>query len=203
MTNYLKGILYLLIIAALVALFAWIVGKSNSPKYQINTSAGAIIEQMRELNRLETATFTIEKVIDAGTSGNAFSQFLFGDKILLIARGNVIAGFDLATLNENAVNIENGTILRFQLPEPQILTVALDNSQTRVFDRKLGILTKGNPNLESEARAAAEITIRKAACEAGILDAAGKNAGAILSHLFEAVGFKSVQVIVPVPVACE
>src|SRR5437868_6321278 len=61
-----------------------------------NTSGTAVVKEMRQLSRLETATFTIEKIIDAGTNGSAINKFLFGDRILLIANGQVIAGFDLS-----------------------------------------------------------------------------------------------------------
>ena len=55
----------------------------------------AVIREIKALNRLETTSMAIEKVITAGQEGNALYNMLFGDKLLLIAHGQVIAGFDL------------------------------------------------------------------------------------------------------------
>ncbi len=200
--KYLKSIIYLLVIIGLVSLFAWIFGKSSAPKYTINADSQAIIQQLKELNKLETASYQIEKVIDAGTNGGAFKDFFFGDRILLVANGSVIAGFDFSKLAANAVTIE-GKVLRIQLPPAEILSAALDNSKTRVYDRKVGILTSGNANLESQARAAAELSIRKAACDGDILGKASDYAGKSLAHLFEAAGFTSVQVLIPEAGVCK
>lgn len=165
-------------------------------EFEFNTSSKTVIKELRELNRLETAAFTIEKVIDAGTTGNRFQEVLFGDRILLIAHGEVIAGFDLSKLGENNVQID-GTTLQLTLPPPQILVTRLDNEQTRVYDRRQGLLTKGNDNLEAEARHAAEQEIREAACMGNILDEASKNARNQLGALFKTLGFTSVTISIP------
>jgi hypothetical protein len=166
-------------------------------KATIDTSRTAVIKEIRALNRLETASFTIEKVIEGGTNGdNAFSQLLFGDKILLIAHGQVIAGFDLATLPDESIEVDGKTIT-LTLPPPQILFARLDSEKTRVYDRRQGLLNRGDKDLESEARAAAEESIQKAACEAGILDEATQNARKQLTTLFKALQFETVTITIP------
>ena len=165
--------------------------------FSFNTSSKTVIKELRELNRLETASFTIEKVIDAGTNGNRFQEILFGDRILLIAHGEVIAGFDLSQLDEGDVMI-NDRSLTLTLPEPQVLVTRLDNEETRVYDRQQGLLTRGSEDLESEARLVAEQQIREAACTGGILDEASKNARSQLTALFKTLGFSSVVIETPV-----
>lgn len=169
---------------------------SAKAPYTFNTSSETVIKEMRSLSRLETATFTIEKIIDAGTSGNTFQQFLFGDRLLLIAHGEVIAGFDLSSLSEKDVQIE-GSTLRLTLPFPTILVSKLDSDQTRVYDRRSGLLSKGDKNLESNARAEAEKVITKAACTGNILTEASKNARAQLTTLFKSFGFTTVIITIP------
>ena len=56
-----------------------------------------IIRDIRSLARLETIQYTVEKVITAETNQGIFGP-LFGDKLIFIARGQVIAGIDLARL---------------------------------------------------------------------------------------------------------
>jgi hypothetical protein len=40
--------------------------------FYVNTSGTVVIKEIQKLQRLETAAFTIEKIIDAGTSGSKF-----------------------------------------------------------------------------------------------------------------------------------
>lgn len=169
------------------------VGKTN---YSINTSGTSVVKQIRSLNRYETASFTIEKVIDAGKNGNEFSDFLFGDKILLIAHGEVIAGFDLSMLKDQDAVASDG-VITLNLPKPEILFSKLDNDKTRVYDRKLGLLTHGDKDLEARARLAAEKSITSAACEAGILQTASNNARSQLTVLLKSLGFTAVTINIP------
>lgn len=165
-------------------------------KYKTNLSSQTVIKQIRSLNRLETSSYTIEKIIDVGTSGSQIRQFLVGDRILLIAHGNVIAGFDLSKVGDENINIE-GSTLRLTLPAPEILVTKLDSDETRVYDRKQGLLTKGDNNLESQARGEAEKVVKDAACKGGILNEASKNARNQLTTLFKSLGFETVIIEIP------
>ena len=165
-------------------------------KYEFRASSETVIKEIRALNRLETAQFTIEKVIDAGTSGNRFQELLFGDRILLIAHGNIIAGFDLSSMQDEDVQVD-GTTLRVTLPPPQILVTHLDPEQTRVYDRRTGVLSRGDKDLESEARKEAERILTEAACTGNILEEASNNARAQLTVLFKGMQFETVVFTIP------
>lgn len=190
------------IIVGLVILLLFLLGAGywfvalRPASYKIDVNQTAVIKEMRELNRFETASFTIEKIIEASTANHAFSDFLFGDRVLLIAHGEVVAGLDLANLKEDAITIKDDEI-RAELPAPEILFVRIDNHKTRVYDRDQGLLTKGDKDLEAQARQAAEEEIRKAACEANILDQATGNARKQLTALFSTLGFKKIILIIP------
>lgn len=164
--------------------------------YYVNTSGTAVVTEIQKLSRLETAAYTIEKVIDAGTQGNAFQELLFGDKILLIANGQVIAGIDFSQVTEDSIQINGSTII-FNSPPPSIFFTRLDNESTRVYDRSTGLLSRGETDLESTVRAQAEVVIRQAACDAGILATAEENARKQLNSLFTALGFTAVTVNIP------
>ena len=182
----------LVIILIFIILFAT---RMATPKYSFNMSSETVIKQIESLNRLETASFTIEKIIDAKTNGNVFQQFLFGDRLLLIAQGKVVAGFDLSKITKDDIVVDNqARTLNLTLPAPEILTTTIDNNQTRVYDRRTGVLTKGDPNLESQARAEAQKVVRMAACTGGILNEASKNAQTQLITLFKGIGFTAVTI---------
>lgn len=184
-------IIILLVIFALFKIIGFF-----SPKTKIGLNQTAVVTQMRDLNRLETADFTIQKIIEAGNDGNAFQNILFGDKILLIAQAEVIAGFDLSKLPTKNIEVK-GDSLSITLPAPEILITKLDNEQTKVYDRKQGILSQGDKDLESKARLSAEQSIREAACAQGILDTASTNARTQLQTTFQTAGFKEVSVYIP------
>ncbi|MBN2118044.1 MAG: DUF4230 domain-containing protein [Anaerolineales bacterium] len=145
------------------------------------------INEVRALARLETIQYSIEKVI-TGETGQGTFAFLFGDKLLFIAHGTVIAGIDMEKLQPQDMRFENG-VLTVNLPPAEIFIVALDNQKSRVYDRETGILAQPDINLETYVRQEAEQEIRKGALEDGILRQAQTNAEAYLFKFFAALGY--------------
>lgn len=144
-----------------------------SPTPTIRTNAAAVVRRVQQLSRLETTSYTVETVIEAGVQGNAFENLLFGDRLLLIARGRVEAGIDLAQVVEDDVLVSpDGSTLTVYLPPVEIFSVTLDNNATRVYDRQQGLLAAPNENLETIARQNAEQRILEAACEDGVMQRA-------------------------------
>lgn len=180
----------------IVILIGWFLVFKNPADTNINLSHTAVIKEIRSLQRIETASFTIEKIIDGGTSGNVFQQLLFGDKILLIAHGQVIAGFDLSQISAKDIVIKDKNV-RLTLPKAQILVTTLDNTQTRIYDRTKGILNPGDKDLESKARKAAQNSITDAACKGDILKQASDNARKQLTGFFTALGFTQISIDIP------
>jgi hypothetical protein len=146
----------------------------------------SIVRQVRSLARLETIQYTVEKVITA-ESGQGSLGVLFGDRLLFVAHGVVIAGVDLQKLLPEDLRVENN-VLYVQLPEAEIFIATLDNEKSYVYDRETGVLTKGDINLESTARRVAEQAIEQSALEDGILELARQNAESYLSRLFLQLG---------------
>src|SRR5512145_373049 len=145
------------------------------------------INEVRALARLETIQYSIEKVITGETGGGTF-QSLFGDKILFVGHGTVIAGIDMEKLQPEDMRFENG-VLTVRLPPAEVFIATLDNEKSYVYDRDTGILAKPDVNLETLVRQRAEEEILKAAIEDGILDQAQINAEAYLFKFFAALGF--------------
>lgn len=149
-----------------------------------------IIAQVRTLARLETIQYSVEKVITAELGQGVFRS-LFGDRLLFIAHGIVIAGVDMMDIGPDDMWVEND-ILYVRLPEPEIFLATLDNDKSYVYDRDTGILTHGDMNLETTARRVAEDEIENAAIQDGILDQAGLNAENYLYRLMRDLGYPDV-----------
>jgi hypothetical protein len=149
-----------------------------------------IINQIRPLARLETIQYTIEKVITAEIGQNALAP-LFGDRLLFVGHGYVIAGVDLSKIRSEDLSYEDG-ILVINLPKGEVFVATLDNNQSYVYDRDTGLLTHGDTNLETTARQAAENQIKQAALEDGILEQAQTNAEIYLESLLNELGYSEV-----------
>jgi len=167
------------------------VAKLLHPTPTIIPDPVTIIHEVQSLARLETIQYSIEKVITAETRQGPFG-FLFGDRLLLVAHGSVIAGVDLAEITESDISIDETGMVTFKLPPAEVFIAALDNEQTYVYDREVGFLRRGDVELESAARLAAEEAILEAALNDGILEQAQVNAEAYLFRLLGSLGFSNV-----------
>lgn len=184
------------IIAVIIYTTYQFAGSFFAPGLHINLSQASVVKEIQSLNRLETVQFTLEKIIDAGYHGNFFQNILYGDRILLIAHADVVAGFDLSKISSDDIEVD-GTSLTITLPAPEIFYTALNNTMTRVYDRRTGLLALYNTNLESEARAQAEHAIRSDACAAQILATTEENGQKQIEAIFKMAGFTNVSFIIP------
>lgn len=156
-----------------------------------------IISQVRAVAKLETIHYSVEKVITAEINQGVLGP-LFGDRLLFVAHGYVIAGIDMEKIRPEDMWLE-GSTLYVRLPETEILVATLDNDKSYVYDRETGMLTHGDPNLETTARQVAEQEILRAAREDGILEQARINAEVYLEKFFNALGYKTVIFVPPAP----
>ncbi len=150
----------------------------------------SIVHQINTLARLETIQYSVEKIITAEVAQEPLGE-LFGDRLLFVAHGEVIAGVDLADLKTENLRIEKG-LVTLKMPPAQVFTVRLDNDKSYVYDRETGLLTKGQKDLETQARQAAENEILETALEDGILEQARLNAEAYLLRFLNSLGFSNV-----------
>lgn len=181
---------------ALTSNLATQVSRILNPTPTVLPDPVTIIHDVRELARLETVSYTVEKVITAETRQGPFG-FLFGDRLILIAHGIVVAGVDLAQLMPDDLQLKNG-VLYVELPAPEIFLTTLDNQKSYIYNRDTGVFTHGDVNLETSARRAAEEEIGEAALEDGILERARINAESYLYQLLRELGYYEV-IFVPLP----
>lgn len=150
-----------------------------------------IVREVRSLARLETIHYSLEKIIVAETGQGPFG-FLFGDRLLLVAHGSVIAGVDMDKIDLDNIWIDELGRVYIVLPEAEIFVAALDNDKSYIYDREKGFFTRGDVNLETAARQAAEEEILRAALDDNILEQASINAENYLYSFLHALGFSDV-----------
>jgi len=149
-----------------------------------------IIHEVRSLARLETIRYSVEKIVSGEVNQGLFGP-LFGDKMLFVAHGLVVAGIDMEKLGAEDMWLED-SILHVRLPKTEVFIATLDNEKSYVYDRETGLFTHGNVNLETSVRQAAETEILKAAIEDDILVTAEQYAESYLTRLFLAMGYPEV-----------
>jgi hypothetical protein len=171
---------------------------SPAPVSSVTTirATPSVVTAIRDLSRLESSQYHVERVIDLTETQKRFFDLLEAkDAILLIAAGDVTAGIDLSELAPADVVIDDATDSAvITLPPPRILSQRLDNERTYVHSRKTDVLAERKETLETQARKEAERSIVQAALESGILDRAGKNAARTIESLVRSLGYRRVEV---------
>lgn len=156
---------------------------------------GAVVTQVRELSRLETASMRVMHVGTIKQTYRMVPNSLGGDEIQFLATGDVIAGVDLSQLGPNDVWREpDGTVV-MRLPPAHILISRVDNKESKVLSRKTGMLRRADVDLESRARQFAEQNIRAEAMKKGIVPMAQASAEKKLADLLHKMGAKKVRFV--------
>jgi hypothetical protein len=157
------------------------------------TTGPVVVEGIQRLDQLATVRWTESTVITKESGGNELGQFLIGERVLLVAVGEVEAGVDLAGLGSDDVEVD-GEKVTIRLPEPEILSSSLDEEKTAVYDQDQGWLNfRSDDALVEEARREAETEITTTAWENGILDYAKSNAEDGLRAFVTTLGFDEVE----------
>ena len=136
----------------------------------------------------------MQGVVDEEREADSLWTRIFGsDKILLIATGEVIAGFDLSEITDDDVLVQ-GNSVTLALPPAQIFFSRLDNEKTLVYERDTGFLVKADQYLESTARLLAERRVLDWSEEQGILEKAEENGVIYFERLLGSLGFTDINV---------
>jgi len=165
----------------------------RSGRTQINVDQPTVVRQIQQLERLETVSYTMDKII-SGERGNEYlPKFLVGDRLLLVVHGEVVGGINLAELKPGDVSVQ-GQKVSIHLPAAEVFSTRIDNAKTKVYSRDTGVFTSPDPNLESEVRQEAERQLQQAALQGGILKTAGDNARSTITGMLQGLGFREVQI---------
>jgi len=155
-----------------------------------------VITHIKNLGRLETTEFAMRTVVDLANPPDSLWQKFFGsDKLLLVAEGEVVAGFDLTKVAGEDISVD-GTSVEITLPAPEILYSRIDNDRTQVYERKTGLFVTPDKSLESRARQIAEESLTQWATERGIqakAEAAGRQQ---IENLLRSLGFTNITIVV-------
>jgi hypothetical protein len=169
-----------------------LLGQLLGEKPPRTTTGPVVVEGIRELDKLATVRWTESVPVTKESGGDIWDRVFNGEKVLVIATGNVEAGVDLGDIHKDGVRV-NGDAVTIDLPEPEILSASLDEETTRVYDRDLSPLNFHPDDLVEEARLRAVQKIKASARENGILDTAKGNAEDSIRAFATTLGFEKVR----------
>ena len=157
------------------------------------TTGPVVVEGIQELDQLATVRWTESVPVTKESGGGIWERVFDGEKVIVIATGNVEAGVDLGDIQKDGVSVEGDTVT-IDLPEPEILSASLDEEKTRVYDRDLSPLNiYPDDDLVEQARLQAVEKIEASARENGILDSAEGNAQDSVRAFVTTLGFEEVR----------
>jgi hypothetical protein len=174
--------------AALSRMWSAVTGRTLS----IDVSQPTVVDRIQRLQRLETVVYTMDKIVTGAKENSMLPDFLAGDRLLMMAHGEVVAGIDFSSLKPGDVKV-NGKEVRLHLPAAQVFSTRIDSEKTRVYSRQTGLLVATDPNLETQVRQEAERQLYGAALADGILRTAQANATSTISSLLQGLGFEKVE----------
>ena len=170
-----------------------IVGPLLGEKPPRTTTGPVVVEGIQELDQLATVRWTESVLITRETGGNILDRLFSGEKVIVIATGEVEAGVDLGDIDKDQVSV-NGDSVTIDLPEPEILSANLDEERTRVYDRDFSPLNvRPDDDLVERARLRAVEKIEDAARENKILATAERNAEDGIRAFVTTLGFDEVR----------
>ena len=196
--TFLGAVLTVVLVGALVPLASGLgllhlIGMLRGGRTLINVDQPTVVRQIQQLQRLETVSYTMDKII-SGEHANAYlPKFLAGDRLLLVVHGEVVAGINLAGVQPGDVLIR-GQKVSIHLPAAEVFSTRIDNARTKVYSRDTGLFSSPDPNLESEVREEAERQLQQAALQDGILKTAADNARSTISGMLKGFGFREVDI---------
>jgi hypothetical protein len=158
---------------------------------RINVDQPTVVRQIQQLQKLETVSYTMDKIIGGARDNPYLPKFLAGDRILLVVHGEVVAGVNLANIKGNEVIVQ-GHNISLRLPPAEVFSTRIDNAKSRVYSRDTGLFSSPDPNLESEVREEAERQLQQSAVVDGILKSADQNARNTVTGMLTGLGFTQV-----------
>jgi hypothetical protein len=163
----------------------------------------ALLQSLQKLNEYRAARANLEQVVDIEHDTKLVPSFLKGERIVLVAAGEVDARVDFRRLGPRALDVSpDRKDVVITLPAPERTAARLDLARTRVIDHDRGVLDRagemlGDGGADGERRmllAAQEKLDVAAAADKALLPAAERNTRAMLERLARGLGFERVTV---------
>lgn len=156
-----------------------------------------LVKEMKTIAQLMTMSSYDEVVVDSAksyqammpglTDGNTFQK---GSQLVVIAKGQIIAGVDLLELDESKI-VLSGDSVSVTLPKSKILDAIVNPSQYEIFIEEKG----WEPAEVNALKVRARDNMVERALRVGLLKKADAKAKMIMENFLRSAGFKRISVL--------
>jgi hypothetical protein len=197
------GLLLILAAVGLAAVFllvANIFGAFGFGERTVDRSQPPLLVSLADLSEYRAATANFEVIVDLEKDTKYLPDFVKGQRVIMVAAGNVDASVDFGSLRDDDVEVSaDRRTVRITLPAARLTEVRLDNDRTYVADRQRGLADRiagvfGNPANDQFLYQAAEQKLADAAAASQILELAETNTRSMLTSLLRSLGFENITI---------
>ncbi len=152
------------------------------------------------LGQIGTVTIKKErdKTAEADSMIAGLRNRMLGEELVMDVGVRIVAGVNLKHLGEDDVRID-GNSVSITLPPTKVLMVYVDETLTRVVERKKGWLSSHDITLMDAARREAMDAMVTAAIDKGLFQRAGQQAAATVAALARGLGIENISVSATLP----
>ncbi|WP_122263826.1 DUF4230 domain-containing protein [Ornithinimicrobium cerasi] len=187
-----------LLVGVVLALTAWRPELNPFRDSTTDRTGASVLQSLTDLSEYHAASAHYETVVDIEEDGGRFvPDFLSGERVLYVGKGDVAAVVDFGELDERRIVLsEDARSVRVTLPQPTVDRPELDLENSYVVLHDEGLINRfRGSELEREAQLRAVEQMTAAAADEGLLlELARENTTSMLEGLFGALEYESVTV---------
>jgi uncharacterized protein DUF4230 len=164
-------------------------------------STPALLQSMQRLDEYRAARANLQQVVDIERDAKYLPSFVSGERIVLVAAGDVDASIDFGRLGPRSLRVSpDRKEVVITLPAARLAPARLDLERTRVIDHDRGVVNRtedmlgsGGTDEERELLLVAQQKLDAAAsADPDLLPTAERNAAQMLRRLARGLGFERV-----------
>jgi hypothetical protein len=166
-------------------------------------STPALLQSMQRLHEYRAARASLQQVVDIERDAKYLPSFVSGERIVLVAAGDVDASIDFRRLGPRSLRVSpDRKEVVITLPSARLAPARLDLERTRVIDHDRGLVNRtgdmlgsGGADEERELLLVAQQKLDAAAsADPELLPTAERNTAQMLRRLAGGLGFERVTV---------
>jgi len=166
-------------------------------------STPALLQSMQRLDEYRAARASLQQVVDIERDAKYLPSFVAGERVVLVAAGDVDASVDFRRLGPRSLRVSpDRKEVVIVLPSARLAPARLDLERTRVVDHDRGLVNRtedllgsGGTDEERELLLVAQEKLDAAArADRELLPTAERNTARMLRRLAEGLGFERVTV---------
>jgi hypothetical protein len=194
----------LVLLAVVVAVLAgpgvvgdWLRTLNPFSEKTIDRTGPSVLHSLTNLSEYHAASAHYETVVDIAKDTERLPDWVSGERVLYVGKGDVDAMVDFGELDESRVVVsDDGTSVAVRLPAPTADEPVLDLKNSYVANHDEGLINRfSGSELERDAQLKAVAQMTTAAHSQDMLIGRAKdNTSAMLRGLFGALGYTSIKV---------